>query len=300
VKLYLTIFHRVDKALGTSKTKSTVVKQMKFITLLNLEPTTDRFGPLRYLWEGGGMGEGSIPKVKQFMQDMKPNFAKNAAASHLKKLSMDNLLSSAYKEVRTEMAKNLSDKQDQHDDHYHCLLQSVTESVEKESNRNSVSDTFIGCNKLDDSFTGIDQGGEIAAIYKTHAHNRESCPIGRHDLVVPGVIDVNENQIFIAVKDHTLVMVHLSHHNSKHLLDGSFLNAKVLQSGTLNWSEKNRGELVCGLMLHHPDFENHYYVIIMNWLEAAVNAEKKCILFCHDSGGQRMKMVWMRNHRNTS
>jgi hypothetical protein len=60
VKLYHTIFHRVDKALGTSKTKSTVVKQMNLITVLNLESTIDRFGPLRYLWEGGGMGEGSM------------------------------------------------------------------------------------------------------------------------------------------------------------------------------------------------------------------------------------------------
>jgi hypothetical protein len=50
---------------------------------MNLEPTIDRLGPIRYLWEGGGMGKGSIPKVKQFIHDMKPNFAKNAAASHL-------------------------------------------------------------------------------------------------------------------------------------------------------------------------------------------------------------------------
>jgi hypothetical protein len=201
--------------------------------------------------------------VKQFMQDMKPNFAKNAAASRLKKLSMDNLLSSTYKEVRTEMAKKGIDKQDQQDEHHRHLLKSVTESVEKESNRNGVSDSFIGCDKLDESFSGIDQGGEIAAIYKTHAHNRELCPIRHHGLVVPVVIDVNINQIFISVKDHTLVMVHLSHHNSKHLLDGSFLNAKVLQSGTLNWSNKKRRELVCGLMLRHPNFENHYYVITM-------------------------------------
>jgi hypothetical protein len=38
---------------------------MNLITVLNLEPTIDRFGPLRYLWEGGSMGEGSIPKVKK-------------------------------------------------------------------------------------------------------------------------------------------------------------------------------------------------------------------------------------------
>jgi hypothetical protein len=76
VKLYLTIFHRVDKALGTKKNVPTVIKQMNLITLMNLEPTIDRFGPLRLLWEGGGMGKGSIPKVKNFIHDMKPNFSK--------------------------------------------------------------------------------------------------------------------------------------------------------------------------------------------------------------------------------
>jgi hypothetical protein len=271
VKLYLTIFHRVDKALGTKKNIPTIIKQMNLITLMNLEPTIDRFGPLRYLWEGGGMGEGSIPKVKKFIHDMKPNFAKNAATSHLQKLALDNLLSSAYKEVRAKMASN--DNVEQHV-HFNRLLKSVTESVEKDSSRNGVSDSFIVCDQLEKPFSGVDQGGEIAAVYKTHAHDpTESCPIGRGDLVVPVVIDVNDNGIFIAVKGGTLVRVHLSPHNCKHLLDGSFLYAQMLQLGTLKWTDKKRGELVCGLMLRHPDpdFCNHYYVIAMNWMEAALS-----------------------------
>jgi hypothetical protein len=45
----------------------------------------------------------------------------------------------------------------------------------------------------------------------------------------------------------------------------------MLQRGILKCSEKKRGELVCGLMLRHPNpaFRNHYYVIAMNWMEAA-------------------------------
>jgi hypothetical protein len=152
---------------------------------------------------------------------MKPTFAKNAATSHLQKLAIDNFLSSAYKDVKAEMGNNESAERNEH---YHHLLRSVTESVEKESNRNGVSDSFIGWNKLDEPFSGVDQGGEIAAIYKTHAYDSRSCPIGRSDLVVPVVIDVNNKGIFIVVKDGTLVRVHLSHHNCKHLLDGSFLN----------------------------------------------------------------------------
>jgi hypothetical protein len=135
VKLYLTIFHRVDKALGDGKNNPSAIRQPNLITLMNLEPTIDRFGPLRYLWEGGGMGKGSIPKVKQFIHDMRPNFAKNAAASHLQKLAMKNLLSSAFKGVRAEM-EDLDDGDQM--ENYNCLLESVTESVDKESNRNRV------------------------------------------------------------------------------------------------------------------------------------------------------------------
>jgi hypothetical protein len=271
VKLYLTIFHRFDKALGDSRNIPSAVRQPNLTTLLNLEPTIDRFGPLRYLWEGGGMGEGSIPKVKQFIYDMKPNFAKNAAASHLRKLALDNLLASAFKDVRAEMANKVDCDQEEH---YNRLLKSVTESVEKESNRNGVSDSFIGCDELDEPFSGLDQGGEIAAIYKHHAHDSKSCPIRRSDSVVPVVIDVDSNEVFIVVKDKTLVRVHLSHHNPKQLLDGCFLFSQVLQSATLNWSDKKRGALVCGLMLCHPDYPKHYYVIAMNWMETALSQDR--------------------------
>jgi hypothetical protein len=164
------------------------------------------------------MGERSIPKVKKFIHDMKPTLAKNAAKAHLQKLAIDNLLSSAYKDVKAEMGNKESS---QGDEHYHHLLRSVTETVEKESNRNGVSDS-------------------------------------------------------------------LSNHDCKHLLDGAFLNAEMLQFGTLNWSNKKRCELVCGLMLRHPVFPKHYYVIAMNWLEAAMNVEKNCTLFCHNLDRQRM------------
>jgi hypothetical protein len=69
-------------------------------------------------------------QVQQFIHDMKPNFAKNAAASHLQRLAMENLLSSAFKEVRAGM--EVLDDGDQMEN-YNRLLKSVTESVDKES-----------------------------------------------------------------------------------------------------------------------------------------------------------------------
>lgn len=276
VKLFLTIYHRIDKQLAPDKGPglNSVIKQMNLITMLNLEPTIDRFGPLRYLWEGGGMGEGSIPKVKQFIHDMKPKFAKNAALNHLRKVALDNLLASAYKEVAIE--KESEDNVDQRV-MYERLLRSATESIdEKESNRNGVSDSFIGSGELDEPFSGIDQGGEKVSVYNVYDANTPqlSCPLGRKDQCIPVVIDLKEKEVFIAIKNKTLVMVHLRHHDSIELLDGSYFHATIMKSGTKNWVDKKRGNLVCGLMLRHSSHPTHYYVIAMNWFEAVLVQEQ--------------------------
>jgi hypothetical protein len=126
------------------------------------------------------------------------------------------------------------------------LLRSVTESAEKESNRNGLPDSFIGSSELEKPFSGVDQGGEKANVYKTHAHDPQLCPIGCGDLAVPVVIDVNNNGIFIAVKDGTLVRVHLSPHSCKKLLDGSFLYAScrwVPADGYPKVDQKEKGQI---------------------------------------------------------
>ena len=277
VKMYLTIFFRVDKALGFVKNNPAIITQMNLITLLNLEPTIDRFGPLRYLWEGGGMGEGSIPKVKQFIHDMKPKFARNAVTSHLRKVSLDNLLSSACNEVNAQMQPNETDNHNSYD-HLNHLLRAVAESFEKEANKNGVGGSLLDLDVPDEPFSGEDKGGEKVSTYTTHAHGSQFCPIGRGDLVVPVVIDVNDSGIFIAVKNKTLVRVLLSHHHTKHVMDASFLFSSTTQSGTLQWTEKKKRDLVCGLMLRHKESKDHYYVVNMNWMEARMNKEN-CLSF---------------------
>ena len=266
VKLFLTIYHRIDKQIGpaTGPNSISVIRQMNLITLLNLEPTIERFGPLRYLWEGGGMGEGSIPKVKQFIRDMKPKFANNAALSHLQKVALDTLLASAYKEVETE--KDSKDNVDQKE-MYDRLLRSATETIEKESNRNGVSDSFIGSGKLEEPFSGIDKGGDTVSIYNVY-DALLSCPLRRQDECIPVVIDLVAEEVFIVIKDKTLVMVHLSYQDHIELLDGCYFHATI--TGTKNWVDKKRGNLVCGLMLRHSSQRTHYYVIAMNWLEAVL------------------------------
>ena len=58
IKMFLTMFHKVDQGSngGSSKKKPMLITKMNFLTLLNLPECIRQFGPLRLLWEGGGMG----------------------------------------------------------------------------------------------------------------------------------------------------------------------------------------------------------------------------------------------------
>ena len=42
---------------GGVRVKRELVSKQNYLTLLNLEETINRFGPMRLLWEGGRMGE---------------------------------------------------------------------------------------------------------------------------------------------------------------------------------------------------------------------------------------------------
>lgn len=59
VKMFLTLLHVIDKKIdvGGVRVKRELVSKQNYLTLLNLEETINRFGPMRLLWEGGRMGE---------------------------------------------------------------------------------------------------------------------------------------------------------------------------------------------------------------------------------------------------
>ena len=69
-----------------------LISRPNFLTLLNIPDSIEQFGPPRSVWEGGEMGEGSIPKLKQRIHNLKPNFAHNAMKSYYEEQTMVSLI----------------------------------------------------------------------------------------------------------------------------------------------------------------------------------------------------------------
>ena len=62
IKAFLTKVHDLENC--RSVINSLLVNRPNFLTLLNIPNQLERFGPIRSLWEGGEMGEGSIKQLK--------------------------------------------------------------------------------------------------------------------------------------------------------------------------------------------------------------------------------------------
>lgn len=105
VKLFLTQTNRIEqkmeKAASKSKkaaSKSTKRKQdlpliigrMNFISLLNLQATVNRYGPMRLLWELGPYGEGSIPSIKKLISSTQIGYAVPVSKKYLNNIAIKN------------------------------------------------------------------------------------------------------------------------------------------------------------------------------------------------------------------
>lgn len=92
IKTFLTEFDLLDQQLKTPKDKPKVVTSFNYMCLLNLPALTERFGPLRNLWEGSYKGEGYIGKCKSFLRNgQKTNFECHAMTNVLTEMSLEQL-----------------------------------------------------------------------------------------------------------------------------------------------------------------------------------------------------------------
>ena len=65
VRIFLTRFHKFDKAMRTPDQKPTWLESYNFLCLKNLPETIQEFGPCRRWFEGKWLGERYVSKVKQ-------------------------------------------------------------------------------------------------------------------------------------------------------------------------------------------------------------------------------------------
>ena len=98
VKRFLAEFDRLDQQLKAAKDTPKVISSFNYLCLLNLAQITERFGPIRNLWEGSFKGEGYIQHCKQFLRG---GHRKNFAANAMKKC----LRETAYKRAMIKIEK---------------------------------------------------------------------------------------------------------------------------------------------------------------------------------------------------
>ena len=95
VRLFLAEFELFDRQTRAEKEKPMIVSSYNFLCLMNLPSCMKRYGPLRNLWEGHRMGEGSIPDCKVFTcRGQRDGFEWKALERVHQSLAFDKVISS--------------------------------------------------------------------------------------------------------------------------------------------------------------------------------------------------------------
>jgi len=91
IKFFLNKFEQFDKGMRGHEDKPTWLTSYNFLCLLNIPKNVKEFGPVRNLWEGGGMGEKIITKLKPMWLGFRKNWHYNMLQKLLQQLSLDRV-----------------------------------------------------------------------------------------------------------------------------------------------------------------------------------------------------------------
>jgi hypothetical protein len=88
IKIFLQCFHRFDITLKNTHTeaKPKWLSSYNFVSLTSIPRILQQYGPVRNLWEGGGLGE----KVIQLMKPSRFGFHQNWPLNMMKKIAKNN------------------------------------------------------------------------------------------------------------------------------------------------------------------------------------------------------------------
>ena len=71
-----------------------MARKYNYLSLLNLPDEIRKFGPMQYLWELGGMGEGFLSCLKPLIQKMHSTITKCTMKSHMSSLHYNEIVHS--------------------------------------------------------------------------------------------------------------------------------------------------------------------------------------------------------------
>ena len=247
-KAFLTDVHKLDTALSNLNSIPMLLTRFNLLTLLNCADAVRRFGSARSLWEGGMMGEGSIPRLKQRINDMKKPFAKNALSSFYSKEAMIDLIDHALGNINVTQST---------DTYSNLPLESLIESarsIKTDGGDNHVSESIKDSDRLLDSENNL-----IGLVPK---HELFEC-----SPIIEMVVDKRDNNIYVLV-DKKLRIFHQILVRSvavKHC--GCDYFSMDLSSIQVDNSELIKDNLVCGVLCKHHTLPSYYYAVSLDWRE---------------------------------
>jgi hypothetical protein len=116
IKLFLSAYEQFDKETRGSNDTPGWITSYNFCCLLNYPAVIREFGPLRNLWEGGGMGEKILRLVKPSWNGFRKRWQYNKMDKVLRKMAMIKLRSATLKTEQTEKFCDDYDDSDADDD----------------------------------------------------------------------------------------------------------------------------------------------------------------------------------------
>jgi hypothetical protein len=109
IKIFLNAYEVFDRANRTSQGIPSWVSSYNFCCLLNYPNVIKEFGPLRNLWEGGGMGEKVLRLVKPNWYGFRKNWQINKLDQVLRKMAMIKMTGNKKTTGEDELEKEMTD-----------------------------------------------------------------------------------------------------------------------------------------------------------------------------------------------
>ena len=235
-----------------------ILDKVNFLTLLNASNAIRRFGSARSLWEGGMMGEGSIPRLKQRIHHMKPGFARNAINSFLDKECIIDLIEHSIGNIM----ETTTDNDPSSIELENLMSAGATIRTDGGDEIEYVDRSLFGKNdSIRDCFDNL--VGHVT-------HPPESIdPISLSDQVIEICVVKATHKVYLLDMDK-LEFVNILVRGNPVIVFGAQYFSMIYSSTRIRHTDMAKDDIVCGLMLRHASMTSFYHVVAMNWTELSV------------------------------
>jgi hypothetical protein len=229
IKIFLQCFHRFDITMQKKdvETKPKWLTSYNFISLTNIPNILEQFGPVRNLWEGGGLGEKIIQLMKPTWFGFRKNWQVNMMDRLLKSMALSRIRKSDVTLISEENEEDEDDTDEAIKVNYSQKLVHVYKSEEDVNIRFLQHEPLSIVVTKDNNFACLLPFGIMKELNCSRYHhqkvganyyvwrlgnvtNKSSRPLSTQDvkhycLLLPQLFPDTENNLISSEKSYTLI-----------------------------------------------------------------------------------------------